>query len=75
MAGTAVADRVGIERLVPGTGELPLAELLALMPEDIVVSVEVPQRSLAEAGMAAIERVSLSVKAARELLGECRAGA
>ena len=56
------------ERLVPGTGELPLAEALALVPADVVVSVEVPQRSLAEAGVAPFERVSACVKAARQLL-------
>lgn len=56
------------ERKAPGDGELPLAELLALLPRDIIVSVEVPQRSLAEAGMESRERVSLSVNAARRLL-------
>jgi sugar phosphate isomerase/epimerase len=56
------------ERMVPGSGELPLQELLALMPEDLIVSVEVPQRSLAEAGMGPRERVALSIDATRHLL-------
>jgi sugar phosphate isomerase/epimerase len=30
------------ERQVPGTGELPLRELIAALPEDVTVSVEVP---------------------------------
>ena len=36
-------DRVsGAMRLLPGEGELPLAELLAVFPEGILVSVEAP---------------------------------
>lgn len=58
------------ERVVPGAGELPLAELLALIPADVVVSVEVPQRSLAEAGVGPQERVSAAVAATRRLVGE-----
>lgn len=58
------------ERMVPGTGQLPLAELLALIPRDVIVSVEVPQRALAEAGVEPRERVSRSVRATRRLLAE-----
>ncbi len=58
------------ERLVPGAGELPLAELLTLIPPDVIVSVEVPQRTLAEAGVGPRERVSRSVRATRRLLTE-----
>ncbi|HEX7857244.1 MAG TPA: TIM barrel protein [Sphingobium sp.] len=56
------------ERQVPGTGELPLLDLLRLVPPDGVVSVEVPQRSLAEAGMGPTERVAACVAATRHLL-------
>ena len=58
------------ERMTPGTGELPLKEFLALVPSDIVVSVEVPQRSLAEAGVPPRERAGRCVEAARTLLAE-----
>jgi sugar phosphate isomerase/epimerase len=58
------------ERANPGAGELPLADLVAVLPADVVVSVEVPQRSLAEAGLSARERVGLTVAAARMLLGD-----
>ena len=58
------------EREAPGSGELPLREFLALLPRDVVVSVEVPQRSLAEAGVPARERVRRCVEAARALLTE-----
>jgi sugar phosphate isomerase/epimerase len=56
------------ERMAPGTGELPLIELLTLLPTDLIYSVEVPQRSLAAVGMGPRERVALSVNAARRLL-------
>jgi sugar phosphate isomerase/epimerase len=58
------------ERMVPGTGELPLREFLVLVPPDVVVSVEVPQRSLAEAGVPPLERVGRCVDAAQAILSE-----
>lgn len=58
------------ERANPGEGELPLAELAPFLPADVVVSVEVPQRSLAEAGLSPRERVGRTVAAARSLLGD-----
>ena len=58
------------ERLVPGTGELPLKKLLTLIPDNVIVSVEVPQRSLAETGLTPRERISLSVQATQRLLEE-----
>jgi sugar phosphate isomerase/epimerase len=60
------------ERMVPGEGELPLRELLARLPSDLIYSVEVPQRSLAEAGIQSRERVALSVNATRRLLADLR---
>lgn len=57
------------ERMTPGEGDLPLAEALAALPSDLIVSVEVPQRSKAQAGMAPRERVGAVVTAARRLLG------
>jgi sugar phosphate isomerase/epimerase len=56
------------ERLPPGEGELPLLEFLRLVPRDVVVSVEVPRRSLAEAGLGPHARVAPVVEAARALL-------
>jgi sugar phosphate isomerase/epimerase len=58
------------ERMTPGTGELPLREFLALVPSEVVISVEVPQRSLAEAGMTARQRAGRCVEAARAILSE-----
>jgi sugar phosphate isomerase/epimerase len=58
------------ERMVPGEGELPLADILSVLPDDIVLEIEVPQRSLALAGVSPIDRVRPCVEAARRLLAE-----
>jgi sugar phosphate isomerase/epimerase len=55
------------ERMAPGDGELPLAELLAAVPDDVVVGLEIPMRSLAEAGVSPIDRLRPCVAAARQL--------
>ena len=64
------------ERRVPGTGELPLLDLLATLPRDLVLGLEVPQRSLAEAGVGPRQRVGKCVEATRRLLARiaCRLG-
>jgi sugar phosphate isomerase/epimerase len=41
------AESIG-NRLVPGTGQLPLHELLAVLPNDLPVSLEVPCAAVAE---------------------------
>ena len=56
------------ERLAPGAGELPLLDLLKVLPRHLVVSLEVPQRSLAEAGLGPLERVGRCVAAARRAI-------
>jgi sugar phosphate isomerase/epimerase len=58
-----------LERRVPGEGDLPLGDLLALVPPEVVVSLEVPRRSAAEAGLGPEERVRPCIEAARRLLG------
>jgi sugar phosphate isomerase/epimerase len=63
------------ERTPPGEGELPLLELLSVLPKDVIVSLEVPQRSLAEAGAGPHERVGRCVAAARRLLAQAAPGA
>ena len=62
------AEEAMYHRLPPGEGELPLAEMLAALPADRVVGLEVPMRSRAEAGVSAHDRLLPCVKAARELL-------
>jgi sugar phosphate isomerase/epimerase len=56
-------------RVVPGEGELPLREILAVLPSDIVVGLEVPMRSRAEAGEPVEEVVRDCVRGAKELFG------
>ena len=57
-----------IDRMVPGEGELPLREILAVLPPDIVIGLEVPMRSRAEAGEPTQERARRCIRAARDLL-------
>jgi sugar phosphate isomerase/epimerase len=56
------------DRMVPGEGELPLVEILAALPRQLVVGIEVPLRSQAEAGVGTRERVRRCVEATRLLL-------
>ncbi|OBF03653.1 xylose isomerase [Mycobacterium sp. ACS4054] len=56
------------ERMVPGEGELPLADILSALPADVVIEIEVPRRSLALAGVSPIDRLRPCVEAARRLL-------
>jgi sugar phosphate isomerase/epimerase len=58
------------ERLVPGDGELPLLDILKALPPEVVIGLEVPRLSLAEAGVSHLERVRPCVEAARGLLAE-----
>jgi sugar phosphate isomerase/epimerase len=60
------------ERMVPGEGELPLQAIVDALPADIVISLEVPRLSLAEAGVSHFDRVKPCVQAARGLLAGSR---
>jgi sugar phosphate isomerase/epimerase len=56
------------ERMAPGEGELPLAEFIRLVPEGVVMSLEIPMRSLAEQGVGPRERTKHCIDAARRLM-------
>ena len=56
------------ERMAPGTGELPLLEILKVLPPHFSLNLEVPQRSLAEAGVGPHERLGKCVEATQKLL-------
>ncbi len=58
------------ERMVPGEGELPLHDILSALPRDIVIELEVPQRTLALAAISPFDRLRPCVDAARRLLSE-----
>jgi sugar phosphate isomerase/epimerase len=56
------------ERMAPGEGELPLVDFLRHVPRNVVVSLEIPMRSLAEQGVGPRERTARCVEGARRLL-------
>jgi hypothetical protein len=55
--------------MVPGEGELPLADFVRHIPDGVVVSIEIPIRSRAEQGQDARARTAPCVAAAKALLG------
>jgi sugar phosphate isomerase/epimerase len=61
-------DEAVHERMIPGTGELPLIEMLAAVRDEVVVSAEVPLRSLRERGVGERERARLVVEGTRQVL-------
>jgi len=58
------------ERLPPGEGELPLREILAALPRDRVIGLEVPMRFDAEQGLNPRARMARCVDAANRLLAQ-----
>jgi sugar phosphate isomerase/epimerase len=64
---TSYLEEAMYERMAPGDGELPLAEILAAVPDDVVVGLEIPMRRLAESGVGPIDRLRPCVAAARQL--------
>lgn len=57
------------ERMIPGEGELPLADFVRRIPDGVVISVEIPIRSRAAQGQDARARTAPCVAAAKALLG------
>jgi sugar phosphate isomerase/epimerase len=64
------AESIG-NRLVPGTGELPLHELLAALPDDLPVSLEVPCAAVAE--LSHLEQARYVLDGFRRFIGEAPA--
>ena len=64
------AEEAMFHRMAPGEGELPLADMLAALPGDCVVGLEVPMLSRAEAGISAYDRLLPCVKTAQALLAQ-----
>lgn len=61
------------ERMIPGDGDAPLVQIIAILPQVQSVGLEIPLRSLAEQGVDVRERMARCVAGARKVLG--RAGA
>ncbi len=58
------------ERLIPGEGEFPLKEILSVLPRDVILGLEIPSVSKAEAGITPSEHLATAVDATRRLLAE-----
>ncbi|MNZ99960.1 Inosose isomerase [compost metagenome] len=56
------------DRMPPGEGEFPLSSLLASLPRDVMLDVEVPQHVLRDQGVSAFSRAAAVVGATRDLL-------
>ncbi len=54
-------------RMVPGMGELPLADFIAALPADVPIGLEIPRMADALAGISAREVLEPAVTAARTL--------
>ncbi len=55
-------------RLTPGEGDLPLDELLAALPREVTIGLELPMAAKAEAGMGPEERLVPAIAAVRAFL-------
>ena len=64
------SDEARAERRIPGDGELPLLELLKLVPRDRIVGLEVPLLTAASAGVSPFDRLRPAVEATRALLDQ-----
>jgi sugar phosphate isomerase/epimerase len=56
------------ERRVPGEGDMPLRDYLAALPAEVTISLEVPQKSLAQEGIGPEIRLKRCVEASRQLM-------
>lgn len=57
------------ERMIPGDGDAPLVQIIAILPQVQSVGLEIPLRSLAEQGVDVRERMARCVAGARKVLG------
>lgn len=56
------------ERLVPGTGEIPIRALLSIIPKHVPLGIEVPMMGKAEAGVSAMDRLRPCIEALEAML-------
>ncbi|MEV8544131.1 TIM barrel protein [Streptomyces sp. NPDC051572] len=67
---SAYLDEAVNDRLVPGQGEFPLVEILALIPREATISAEVPLQRLERAGIPPHERAHRILEASRRVVAE-----
>jgi sugar phosphate isomerase/epimerase len=70
LSGEDYMNEAMFGRRIPGEGELPLAEFVAALPQEIPIGLEIPMLAKAQAGIGPLERLRPAVAAARALLGE-----
>jgi sugar phosphate isomerase/epimerase len=58
------------ERMIPGEGDLPLADFLSALPRDVSVGIELPMISKARAGISPTEALRPAISAMRKILAE-----
>jgi sugar phosphate isomerase/epimerase len=61
-------DEARFHRLCPGTGAFPLKDLVAAVPDDIILGLEIPMQNKALAGVSPREYLSECVAGAKALL-------
>ena len=62
------ATEARFDRLAPGAGELPLLELIAAAPANMIMGLEVPMLAKAQAGIGPHQRLSSCIGATQDLL-------
>lgn len=65
--GVPYFQEATLARMVPGTGELPLAEWIAALPSDLPIGIEVPMIAALVASQPVADHIANVVKAARVL--------
>ncbi len=66
----ALFGKLGMgQRKMPGEGTLPLREVLAALPKDVPLSVELPH-ALAPAGTSASDWAKMTLQSVRRYLGQ-----
>jgi sugar phosphate isomerase/epimerase len=61
-------EEARFERLIPGEGELPLADFIKALPAHLMLGLEIPMRAKAQAGVTLREALAPAVTAIRALL-------
>lgn len=72
IAPEQVLVEASADRLYPGEGEFPLADIAAATPPEVVVGLEVPNLARLERGLSADERAREALDAAHRVLGRSR---
>jgi len=71
-------EEIGVEamadRLYPGEGVFPIAELLGAIPAEVTVGLEVPNLARQQAGVSAADRAGEALRAARAVVAQTGRG-